>query len=214
MYSALYIHRLIVPTCRLTGIWHLRYTSLQLEGDVRVGVSPPASQTRTTIIYLCRYVPIVYLHTVVPRPVLTAHVAPTAARVNAIRLFPASCWRLFRRAFFAPWLAMYLRRRASSSHVGEEDTLLPSSASSPPSSAATGVFERATTTCVATKVDEYRYATTGPSIRPAQTYAIVIRIDDCWAHARSRKSFRSRIISQNDICVVYESRWLCWYMIR
>lgn len=87
---------------------------------------------------------------------------------------------------------MHLRHRASSSQVDEEDVLLSSSASSPPSSAATGVFDRATTTCVASKVDEYRYAaTTGPSIRPARTYAIAVGIGGCcWAHARLRESFR------------------------
>lgn len=196
----------------------IRRRAVQLEGDVRVGVSLPASQPRTTIIYLCRYVPIVYLHAVVSRPALTAHVASTAARVNAIRrLFPASCRRLFRCAFFAPWLAMHLRCRASSSHV-EEDALLPSSASSPPSSAATGVFDRATTTCVATKVDEYRYATTtGPSIRPARTYAIAIGIDGCcWAHARLRESFRRPGIIRTILCSL-RIAWNCsgcadtWY---
>lgn len=94
----MYICRLAVPTCRLIGIWHLRYTlpcrAVQFEGNVRVGVSLSASEPRSTVIYLCRYVPIVYLYAV-SRPALTAHTTSTAARVNAIRgLFPASSRRV------------------------------------------------------------------------------------------------------------------------
>lgn len=115
---------------------------------------------------------------------LTAHRVDRSAavRVNVTRtaLFPAtqnpsSC-------FLYTFVRLAMHRLAPPSlgenayHPSLPALLSPPSSTAAAATAAAGVSDRAATTCVA-KVDDCRYATTGPSIRPTRsTYAIVVGI--------------------------------------